>query len=557
MQKSLIHTAALLVFTMLVATSGFSDVANSKHNLSVSGPGGVKATSESQICIFCHAPHTQNGAYPLWNKTLPPLAYTPYSSTTMQATPGQPTYSSKLCLSCHDGTIALGSVSNRSSEITMTGPLGTRANLTTDLSNDHPISFVYDNTLATADQELVNPATLTGPVQLDEHGQLQCSSCHDAHSEADMFLVMDNAFSALCKTCHVKPGWDTSSHSVSTATWNGSGVDPWPHTSEITVASNACENCHSPHAAGVGENLLGFATEEANCTSCHNGNVASTDIATDIAVRVPPASRHPVDQYTGVHSLLEDFNTMPRHVECHDCHNPHNVTTGDPLGGVGGVALDGSIVSQVSVEYELCFKCHADNPNVPPPPIIRQIIQPNIRKKFDTANPSFHPVAGPGTNPDVPSLIPPWTEASTMLCSDCHASDTGAGAGGGGPAGPHGSQYHSILEREHNTAEFAGESAALYALCYKCHDRAAIIGDVGFSKHSRHVDKVSCTTCHDPHGISHEQGNTTNNVHLINFDTTIILPGGRDDIIEYLSFGPNDGECTLTCHGTNHRGRGY
>ncbi|MCB1744366.1 MAG: hypothetical protein KDK91_28615, partial [Gammaproteobacteria bacterium] len=31
-----------------------SDVTNTRHNLSASGPGPVKATQESQICVFCH-----------------------------------------------------------------------------------------------------------------------------------------------------------------------------------------------------------------------------------------------------------------------------------------------------------------------------------------------------------------------------------------------------------------------------------------------------------------------------------------------------------------------
>ena len=34
-----------------------SDVTNTKHNFSVSGPGPVRATTESQICVFCHTPH--------------------------------------------------------------------------------------------------------------------------------------------------------------------------------------------------------------------------------------------------------------------------------------------------------------------------------------------------------------------------------------------------------------------------------------------------------------------------------------------------------------------
>ena len=101
-----------------------SDIASTKHNLSVTGTGGVTATSESQICVFCHTPHHAEAIpqAPLWNRQASGATYTPYASTStdandIAATPGG---SSKLCLSCHDGTIALGSVNilNNQSNVT-------------------------------------------------------------------------------------------------------------------------------------------------------------------------------------------------------------------------------------------------------------------------------------------------------------------------------------------------------------------------------------------------------------------------------------------------------
>ena len=85
-------------------------VADTVHNLSVSGPGGVRATSETRVCVFCHAPHNASPSGPLWNRAAPGSTYLPYSSSTAAAAPGQPTGASLLCLSCHDGTIALGAV---------------------------------------------------------------------------------------------------------------------------------------------------------------------------------------------------------------------------------------------------------------------------------------------------------------------------------------------------------------------------------------------------------------------------------------------------------------
>ena len=55
-----------------------------KHNLSVTGPGPMKATTMTEICVFCHRPHNANPAVPLWNQTLSTTGtYTPYTSTTM------------------------------------------------------------------------------------------------------------------------------------------------------------------------------------------------------------------------------------------------------------------------------------------------------------------------------------------------------------------------------------------------------------------------------------------------------------------------------------------
>src|ERR1041385_334859 len=100
--------AALSVVSLRADT-----VLNSKHNLSVTGPGTVKATTETEVCIFCHTPHRATGEQPLWNHAGSAATYTPYSSSTLKAAVGQPTGASKLCLSCHDGTVALGLVNSR------------------------------------------------------------------------------------------------------------------------------------------------------------------------------------------------------------------------------------------------------------------------------------------------------------------------------------------------------------------------------------------------------------------------------------------------------------
>ena len=209
----------LLGFSSIAPAIILSNVSSTKHNLSASGSGTVKATSETQICVFCHTPHggDQSAGAPLWNHALSNATYTPYSSLSMDANPlpGPPGASSKVCLSCHDGTLAVGTVGVLEGKspvnIAMSGTgisgvmaagagtaTGYTRNLGIDLSNDHPISFNYDTTLGGStgsDGELRAPPVSDGSgtivvgnrttgVQPNfplENNQVQCITCHDPH----------------------------------------------------------------------------------------------------------------------------------------------------------------------------------------------------------------------------------------------------------------------------------------------------------------------------------------------------------------------------------------
>ncbi len=98
-------------------------IKNTKHNLSVSGPGPVLAISEQQVCKFCHTPHNASPSVALWNHVLTEEQnYINYWSPTLKSYPSQEAAPpvdgfSRLCLSCHDGTVALGSLINREEEI--------------------------------------------------------------------------------------------------------------------------------------------------------------------------------------------------------------------------------------------------------------------------------------------------------------------------------------------------------------------------------------------------------------------------------------------------------
>ena len=535
-------------------------ILGSKHDLSVGGGGSIKATMESEVCVFCHTPHRAVGDTPLWNRAASGATYTPYSSSTAKAVMGQPTGSSKLCLSCHDGTVALGMVQSRTAPIQMQGGVTTLppgpSRLGTDLSDDHPVSITYDNALAAANGQLRPPSSLTDKVRLDHNNQMQCTSCHDSHDDRyGKFLVQDNNGSALCVTCHNMNFWQTSDHRISTKTWNGTGIDPWPHTDATTVAANACENCHAPHTAGTKERLLNFADEERNCFSCHNGNVASDNIQ----VEFNKSSVHPILNTTGRHDPTEDPINPTRHVECADCHNPHAANSSSAtvpmasgaLAGVTGVNVNGSVITPITREYELCFRCHGDSVGRGPARVPRRIVQTNTRLEFSSTSASFHPVTSVGRNANVPSLIAPWATSRLMYCTDCHNNNQGPGAGGTGPNGPHGSVYTPLLERRLEFTDNQSESSAIYALCYKCHDRNSILGDQSFPSHRKHIveQQTACTTCHDSHGVA-------NATHLINFNSTYVTPSSNGRL-EFIDTGTFRGNCSLRCHGADHQAKPY
>ncbi len=438
--------------------------------------------------------------------------------------------------------------------------------LGTDLTDDHPVSLVYDTKLALENQELREPSFLPKEVQLDGSGYLQCTACHNPHKDPyGNFLVMPNHYSVLCTTCHEKDGWRRSTHALTETPLNRKG-NLWPNTDYQTVAKNGCENCHRPHTAGTHERLLNHTFEEDNCLSCHNGNISAPNI--ELGITMP--FKHSVQDYIGMHDPAENFasGNIPAHVECQDCHNPHQVNGDESpdgsqvsgaITGVKGVSEDGQQVEKAHYLYEVCYKCHGDNNVLSAFPITRQIDQLNTREEFASVNPSFHPVGSPGRNPEVPSLLPPYTVNSIISCIDCHNSSDP-----NGPNGPHGSDFKYILERNYETDDSTQESSYSYALCYKCHNRDSILNDQSFRRfdgrngHRGHIvdEKTPCSVCHDPHGVSISQGSSQKNSHLINFDLEIVQPNSLGDLY-FNDNGMFGGECHLSCHGMDHGPKEY
>lgn len=219
-------TGVLFALLSLLAGSAVAAITGTKHDLSTSGSGTIKSTDQTEICVFCHTPHDaiKNDNIPLWNHTLSTTAtYGVYTSPTFNgvaAEVGGVTAAtaavSNLCLSCHDGTVAVNAMNNPSNgrpTTTMAGavnniPVGsTNLGAAVDaLKNDHPVNFTYDAALVTADGGLKDPSSLTG-VKLYSN-KVQCASCHDPHGSVDptgaAFLRVSMVGSTLCFACHNK-----------------------------------------------------------------------------------------------------------------------------------------------------------------------------------------------------------------------------------------------------------------------------------------------------------------------------------------------------------------
>jgi predicted CXXCH cytochrome family protein len=600
---ALARAAAVLALALAARGAAAATILHTRHNLSATGPGTVKALTETRVCIFCHTPHNANPRTPLWNREVPARTYTLYENpATLSATPQQPLEPSRLCLGCHDGMIALGAVLQPPGGIAMGGAItpGSPAAVGAggDLSGDHPISIPY------ADAAALDPAIRPAPggdLELYGTGTVECTTCHDAHQDrfpspdkagtsTGKFLVADNRRSGLCVLCHDLPGWIGSTHQQSAAAVDAGVLPVAPRTWPTwpTLAEWGCEGCHVPHGSRSGPFLLYRATESETCALCHSGAPVGGPHAAAASSRAVPVqtgkiSTHPMDGASVRSASLrprggparESGDVGENDVSCADCHNSHAMarTIGGErapgmaasLRGVSGVDQDGVPVAVAGHEYEICFRCHGDE-NSRAPLIRRVVSTTNARLQFDTGNPSYHPVVGTGRSAAVPSLVGSarmvFRPTSTIECSDCHSDD------GGFPRGPHSSSTPPILRDRYETADLTPESARSYALCYGCHDRASILANASFRRkgarrtasgggHSGHLEAgAPCSGCHDAHGVPAVPG-TGDHARLINFDTAFVRAAPGQAVPRFWRSGDFTGRCTLECHGRVHLDEAY
>ncbi len=266
------------------ATSPGGGMAGSPHDFSgqtVTATGysshsgtysGYSTTVTTGMCTYCHTPHHALSTLLLWNQT---LSTAEYSWDVPETTSGTkfPTFTGNTymgptakCLSCHDGTVAVGDfnlfegkgvsqggvVSSATDYIagnfqiagdqqfnSIQQPNGSAGNF----AGNHPVAMPYPlsqtpNTYNTvtngspgagfvSTEWVSNPAAVGIALYNDDGSQhitsgavsgktgIECSSCHDVHNDSgvqDNYLVLGKlsgnsstgASAYICLKCHIK-----------------------------------------------------------------------------------------------------------------------------------------------------------------------------------------------------------------------------------------------------------------------------------------------------------------------------------------------------------------
>ena len=222
----------LLLGAMLLPVAGATELASLSAGAGITGTPhdfiAYGAGVDKRVCAQCHAPHDASGQELQWSPKLVIPAYSLYTLPTAVIPRGDPGVNSRLCLSCHDGTLGILNYSgSKRNYLFAGGKLGGTAFTNRIAIRDHPIGSGYDSDLAANDASMADPdarqvvlvstksdrnKTRTGNLgmMMLAEGRVECTSCHDVHNRytvgpTSKGLVKVGLYnSALCQICHEK-----------------------------------------------------------------------------------------------------------------------------------------------------------------------------------------------------------------------------------------------------------------------------------------------------------------------------------------------------------------
>jgi len=245
MKKALVgFLAVALVAGMSVvvfANGSGVGIVGSPHDFSRNAAFGGKNAwnTRLEICRVCHVPHDHSKASQnylnglLWNHDVSTATYTMYSSAWSSTLTGtqsaKPDGTAKLCLGCHDGSVAIDAFDGHLGGATpykiTTYDAGFKVPGFTDggnldLRGTHPISIGFPASEIGDGKNFNDPASATWAsgatvASTLDNGKVQCSTCHDVHDQesvagthllrtAQKGAADGTGASGLCLACHIK-----------------------------------------------------------------------------------------------------------------------------------------------------------------------------------------------------------------------------------------------------------------------------------------------------------------------------------------------------------------
>lgn len=180
--KNIISITNVVSSTLILIASVHIAWSAGPHNFT-DGEGNDAWFTGTVSCVACHTPLGDIHSEPFWDPEYDVAILPVFNTEMLEEKDGIPYGPTKLCVSCHDSTIA-----NDMSIVY--GILH---------GGNHSVGIVYDDNLAANNPRLKSPDGIDLPLY-DE--RLECTTCHDPHSEEPGLLRVDNSGSKLCFQCH-------------------------------------------------------------------------------------------------------------------------------------------------------------------------------------------------------------------------------------------------------------------------------------------------------------------------------------------------------------------